>query len=210
MTTADDGLLPSEELTADDLGALRWAVSADHPHRAAIASRARVDQSKVVTANELSDIRSDWEAAGRPAPERHVHRDPVAFPGGAVVTAVTFLGAKAYERDVAPRFGLYLDERWEPPWDHAKVDWPDFGLPADAAALRVALQDLLDRAKGDAPVEVGCLGGHGRTGTALACLAVLAGIPAADAVEWVRSNYCPRAVETDDQEAFVRAFADHA
>jgi hypothetical protein len=30
--------------------------------------------------------------------------------------------------------------------------------------------------------EVGCVGGHGRTGTALAILAILTGHPAADAV----------------------------
>ena len=52
-------------------------------------------------------------------------------------------------------------------------------------------------------MEVGCLGGHGRTGTALACLAILTGHPAADAVAWVRANYCPEAVETVGQEAFI-------
>ena len=55
-------------------------------------------------------------------------------------------------------------------------------------------------------VEIGCLGGHGRTGTALACLAVLAGTPAAEAVAWVRGAYCPKAVETDAQRAFVESF----
>jgi len=52
-------------------------------------------------------------------------------------------------------------------------------------------------------VEVGCIGGHGRIGTALAILAILTGHPAADAVAWVRANYCPKAVETIDQEAFI-------
>jgi protein-tyrosine phosphatase len=52
-------------------------------------------------------------------------------------------------------------------------------------------------------VEVGCVGDHGRTVTALAILAILAGHPAADAVAWVRANYCPKAVETAGQEAFI-------
>ena len=56
-------------------------------------------------------------------------------------------------------------------------------------------------------VEVGCLGGHGRTGTALACLAVLTGHPSRDAVAWVRSSYCAKAVETQGQEAFVAALS---
>ena len=63
----------------------------------------------------------------------------------------------------------------------------------------------LDRARAGEVVEVGCLGGHGRTGTALACLAVLAGHPADDAVAWVRRTYCDRAVETDEQADYVRA-----
>ena len=64
----------------------------------------------------------------------------------------------------------------------------------------------LVRARGDV-VEIGCLGGHGRTGSALACLAVLTGVPADGAVDWVRAHYCPDAVETDEQRAFVEKFS---
>jgi protein-tyrosine phosphatase len=138
--------------------------------------------------------------------ERHVHRTQVTLADGAPITGVTFLGPDPYARDKDPVFGLYLDERWSPPWSHAHVDWPDFGLPADPEAFRAALLDLLARARSGDAVELGCLGGHGRTGTALACLAILAGAPSDAAVAWVRSEYCERAVETPEQEAFVRAF----
>ena len=37
-------------------------------------------------------------------------------------------------------------------------------------------------------VEVTCGGGTGRTGTVLACMAVLAGVAADDAVGWVRAH----------------------
>jgi NaMN:DMB phosphoribosyltransferase len=47
----------------------------------------------------------------------------------------------------------------------------------------------------------------GRTGTALAVLAVLGGVPADDAVGWVRRNYHPRAVETRRQRAWVMEVA---
>ena len=63
--------------------------------------------------------------------------------------------------------------------------------------------ELLDRARCGERVEVGCLGGHGRTGTALACLAVLAGHAGDDAVNWARANYCSDAVETTEQAAFA-------
>ena len=58
-------------------------------------------------------------------------------------------------------------------------------------------------------VEVACGGGVGRTGTVIACLAVLAGHPAADAVGWTRRNYRPRAVETPGQRRWIAWFAEH-
>ena len=59
-------------------------------------------------------------------------------------------------------------------------------------------------------MEVGCLGGSGRTGTVLACMAVLAGVPPPEAVPWVRETYRREAVETADQEAWVQWFAGWA
>jgi hypothetical protein len=136
----------------------------------------------------------------------HCHRTRVQLADGTLLTGVTFLGEDPYAREDPPAFGLYLDPRWAPPWPHAHVEWPDFGVPDDLDALRRALIDLLDRARSGAVVELGCLGGHGRTGTALACIAVLAGTPPDDAVAWVRSSYCEEAVETEAQEALVAAF----
>jgi hypothetical protein len=137
--------------------------------------------------------------------EVHRHRTVVVLPDGTPVTAVSFDAADPYGRDgdAVPDHGLYLDERWAPPWSHDHVDWPDFGVPGDPAGLVAALRALLDRARRGERVEIGCLGAHGRTGTALACLAVLTGHPAADAVTWTRTTYCPKAVETPEQEAFV-------
>lgn len=136
----------------------------------------------------------------------HRHRDVVTVPDGTKVMAVSFDATSPYDRDRQPDYGLYLDYRWQPPWVHDHLDWPDFGVPGDPSSLRIALRSVLDRARAGEQVEVGCIGGHGRTGTALACLAVLAGHPAADAVAWVRAGYCPKAVENAGQEAFVARF----
>lgn len=137
--------------------------------------------------------------------EVHRHLDAVVLPDGTAVTAASFDGADPYTRDRPPAFGLYLDAQWQPPWPHVHVDWPDFGVPDDPARVVAALQALLERARAGDVVEIGCLGGHGRTGTALACLATLNGVPAGDAVAWVRTTYCGDAVETPEQEAFVEA-----
>ena len=107
-----------------------------------------------------------------------------------------------------PDLGLYLLPRPpEPtPWESRWVRWRDFSLPSDPARLREALVELLARAA-DERVEVACRGGIGRTGTALACLAVLDGVPPTDAVDLVRAGYRPDAVETRAQRNFVAAFA---
>jgi len=136
----------------------------------------------------------------------HRHREVVVLPDGTPVAAASFDPADPYTRDRTPDFGLYLDGRWAPPWLHREIDWPDFGVPTDPSVFAAALQSVLERARRGERVEIGCLGGHGRTGTALACLAVLAGAAPDDAVAWVRSAYCADAVETDEQQDFVASF----
>lgn len=107
-----------------------------------------------------------------------------------------------------PELGVYLLGSPPPavPWDSRWIRWPDFHLPADRDAAREELLEAWERAA-DERVEVACAGGRGRTGTALACLAVLDGVPADEAVAWVRQRYDPRAVETPWQRRFVRRFA---
>ena len=108
---------------------------------------------------------------------------------------------------VLPEFGVYLlstppeDFAWESRW----LQWPDFGLPADRAAVRPALTEAWRRAETER-VEVACAGGRGRTGTALACLAVLDGVPSVKAVAFVREHYSRRAVETFRQRRYVARF----
>lgn len=106
-----------------------------------------------------------------------------------------------------PTFAVYLLGT-EPPatrWPRRWVRWPDFWLPRDPEAARAALREAWERATGDR-VELACGGGVGRTGTALACLAVLDGVPSHEAVAYVRRHYHPRAVETPWQRRFVTRF----
>ena len=89
-----------------------------------------------------------------------------------------------------------------------QLDVPDFGLP-DEAGLRALLTDMLEamRAAPDGAYHIGCKAGLGRTGTAMACLAILAGVAEGDPVAWLRAAYHPEAIETPAQEDFVRRFA---
>lgn len=106
-----------------------------------------------------------------------------------------------------PEFGLYVlgSAPHGVPWEFRWVDWPDFRLPASPADAREGLAEAWRRSAAQR-VEVACMGGRGRTGTALACIAVLDGVPAAEAVEYVRRLYDHRAVETARQRRFVAGF----
>jgi protein-tyrosine phosphatase len=111
-----------------------------------------------------------------------------------------------------PDFGLYLGgarlrRRHPIHWPHDWIDWPDFLLPRDRTAAISSIRDLHKRALAGQSVEVACGGGVGRTGTVISCLAVLAGVPSADAVAWTREHYHRHAVETPWQRRWVRRFS---
>ncbi|GAA3443811.1 protein-tyrosine phosphatase family protein [Planomonospora venezuelensis] len=112
-----------------------------------------------------------------------------------------------------PDFGLYLGSdrlrrrhEGELSWPHEWIQWPDFLLPRDHDLAVRRIRALHERARAGAAVEVACGGGVGRTGTVVACLAVLAGLDPADAVAWTREHYHPRAVETPWQRRWVLRF----
>jgi hypothetical protein len=71
-------------------------------------------------------------------------------------------------------------------------------------ATSEALREAWTRA--ETSVWRSACGGHGRTGAALACLAVLDGVAKHEAVADVRRHYSPRAVETPWQSRFVARF----
>ncbi|MFD7944164.1 protein phosphatase [Streptomyces sp. NPDC059744] len=107
-----------------------------------------------------------------------------------------------------PSFAVYLLGKQPPPtaWDARWLRWPDFWLP-DRQQARSLVEEALARAANER-VEIACGGGYGRTGTALACMAVLDGVPADQAVAFVRRHYHRRAVETPWQRRFVLRFQD--
>lgn len=88
----------------------------------------------------------------------------------------------------------------------AWVAWPDFGVPLDRARADRLFREAWARSDRER-VAIACRGGKGRTGTALACIAVLDGMPPAAAVSLVRRTYDCRAIETPWQKRYVATFA---
>ncbi|MEN3539490.1 protein-tyrosine phosphatase family protein [Microbispora sp. ZYX-F-249] len=112
-----------------------------------------------------------------------------------------------------PEFGLYLGaprlmRKYDQGllWTHEWIDWPDFLLPRDREQAIGRIRELHEHARAGRRVEVACGGGVGRTGTVIACLAILSGLPAERAVAWARAEYHPRAVETPWQRRWVLRF----
>jgi len=129
----------------------------------------------------------------------------LALPSGRLVRG-RGLG-RPLEPGPLPTFGVYLLGHQPPEFDWLSrwLPWPDFRLPRDRSLARTLLLEVWERAA-DERVEVACHGGRGRTGTALACLAVIDGVPAGEAVAFVRRHYLPDAVETPWQRRYVATF----
>lgn len=106
--------------------------------------------------------------------------------------------------DAVPELGIYLTGRRyaASAWPSVWIQWPDFGVPRHRSEALAVLRHAYRRAA-EQRVEIACGAGVGRTGTAIALLARMAGVPAAEAVGWARTHYRARAAETPWQRRFV-------
>lgn len=89
-----------------------------------------------------------------------------------------------------------------------KDQWPPDCDPAWFGRLYESL--LKDYAPGN--VIVACMGGHGRTGTMLASLLLVAypGSAVCDIIDLVRSEHCEKSIESWDQAAYLMKFRPKA
>ncbi len=97
--------------------------------------------------------------------------------------------------------------------EHLKIDWPDFGIPQLDKDFWIKLSYFLRKKGRDRErfgktykVMVHCMGGHGRTGTALAILANMCtdeGWKDEDLLCKIRENHCSKAVENSTQIKYI-------
>ena len=133
----------------------------------------------------------------------------VELPNGLTVQASSLDWGTRPERRL-PDFGLYCDYAWHPDWRAEFINWPDYKTPRNHEAAADAIIEAYGRACEGWRVETGCIGGHGRTGTVLACWSVLAGLTPVDAMAYVWENYCKEAIESKAQVRFIEWFAQYA
>lgn len=142
---------------------------------------------------------------------------PVKLTDGTEVFASALFDNQAYwknqdQREYEPDMGIYLSSNWIPATVAYHIGWADYGLPIPATHdVHYVAKAALAAAREGYSVEVGCDGGHGRTGTFLACLCILSNPETTprQAINHIRDTYCTFAVETRMQEWYVSAFHCH-
>lgn len=159
------------------------------------------DAWRFQTKRDLDDFDASWGTTNTCS---HA-LDPVVLKG------VTVYASKVRTHTAAttPDLGCYAYNGWNPSSPAIFIPWQDYGLPTctfTQAARSIKL--AFEAAKEGDVVEMGCMGGHGRTGTILACMAILADptLTGPEAVTLIKTTYCSKAVETSSQEWFVRWF----
>jgi hypothetical protein len=157
------------------------------------------------------------------APQCRHWREPVDLQNGVTVFASAWFDRPANQPvDIEwPEVGFYLDGSWSQitmlcspgfrprfaryrPSKLLVYPWPDLGVPREPARFKRALRWLLHQATEGKRVEIGCAGGHGRTGTMLAGLLIEQGMSPSRAVQKIRREYCDEAVETRSQIQMLR------
>lgn len=99
----------------------------------------------------------------------------------------------------------FADHKQRFPWveGHAiHYQIQDMGVPKNAPEFIELITWLAGRIESGDKAHIGCIGGHGRTGTVLAAL-VAHMTTEADAIGYVREHYCEKAVESTEQVKFL-------
>jgi hypothetical protein len=125
-----------------------------------------------------------------------------------------------------PTIGCYMDSGWvnsmfmvtpncptndnlltSPSNPYMYIQWPDMkGIPLMEYSQAVVwcISRLFEGHK----LEIGCFGGHGRTGTLLAGILVYQGMNADEAISKVRKDHCVNAIETKVQEELIQKYCE--
>jgi len=93
--------------------------------------------------------------------------------------------------------------------NYISINWPDMGTPPVHLEFWETLQAAVKQANIN-KVLFYCMGGHGRTGTALALTYVTGmAISAQAAIHHIRKEYCDSAIETQAQEDYIKAYVKY-
>ena len=156
----------------------------------------------------------------------HHHMTPFTFEGLDDTYTIYLTGSSAIKTTPSitelPTVGIYLDDGWLQgrlatntgiEVDLAApaalyIGWPDFGV-VELHMLAEAIEWTLPYLHNKSSImEIACMGGHGRTGTFVAALMIREGWAATDAIAYIRSGYCTKAIESKGQEDLLTAYSN--
>lgn len=108
--------------------------------------------------------------------------------------------------DWAKKLKNYMDVGDVHP-NYMTIDWPDYSIPPVLPGFFKALQEEVEE-KGIKKVLFFCMGGHGRTGTALASVLIeVCNFSSKQATRWVHEKYCKEAIESTSQKDWLKDIA---
>ena len=144
------------------------------------------------------------------------YRDPLVLPSGHEVYLSSVDGDNPEHRTSIDLM-IFLDHSWlldgyilsnqmAPVENQDKpfyfIRWPD--MTALTLDQFIPLLNLIGpHVVNGQNVQIGCIGGHGRTGTVAAALCIMGGMEYDKAVDYVREVYCAKAVETFNQKKLL-------
>jgi len=138
----------------------------------------------------------------------YTYHKPLKFDDGVL------LGASCS----SPRSGydIYIGLDWGMEFNHSNYPWqaekegiveflfkiPDRGVPRSPKLFKELVNWICIQLHGGKKIHIGCIGGHGRTGLVIAAVKAVWD-DELDAINWVRDNYCKKAVESRKQVKFL-------
>jgi hypothetical protein len=141
-------------------------------------------------------------------PSCYESHKPMPLPGGFFINGGSCIHPAVLDADIY----VGLDGGFAPsskayPWlAKPTVEFlykiSDYTAPKDNVSFAHLIAYLVEQIKAGKKVHVGCIGGHGRTGTVLAAVYATMGDDK-DAITYVRANYCKKAVESESQINFL-------
>ena len=106
----------------------------------------------------------------------------------------------------------FLDSQlpWKKQPDQPKIQFKfpitDMQAPDDYEEFNQLINYLIEKLNQGKRIHIGCIGGHGRTGTVLSalCSMIFTKAECASPTQYVRDNYCHKAVESQQQVDFLQ------
>lgn len=149
---------------------------------------------------------------GEPQYERcYMKHKPLSLGGELKIWGGSCLHPKKKNADIYIGFdrGMSYTEKSYPWLGGGEFLYPirDQAAPDNTESFKSMVEWTAGQIQDGKEVHAGCIGGHGRTGLFFAALVAYMGV-SKNAIEYVRKNYCDRAVESDAQVKFLEKHFD--